>query len=478
MRIYIVMAVILAANIMSASTIYVRYNASGLNNGTSWNDAFILLQSALDTAVPGDEIWVSKGIYKPTFDYGLGLGIRGNHFRLKNEVSVYGGFAGFELLLTQRNVNLNVTILSGNIGLPEISNDNCYHVFYHPNGSNLNNTAVLDGFTVRGGFADGPAEHSNGAGIFNDYSDPAIKNCTIVNNIAAGSGGAFYNYYSSPDIFSSRIGNNSASTGGGFFNTFSADLKISNSLIYNNTAIINGGSSFNDNSNVTSTNCTTILKSGAKGKAHTSSGPYSQSVSNLKDYACVSWHEETDSITVFIDATSTMEMNYCCYSFAEGELVDESGTGFIEGAGNVHSDPLFADSGNEDYRLIRISPCVDAGNDSYTEAMYDIRGEGYPRKLDKEGNPGPVDIGAYEYNKNYDQTIILPPENVTVFISADSTQLSWNEVSGASSYNIFRSADPYSGYVLIGNTSELYYADESAATADKYFYYVTAESAK
>jgi len=179
-----------------------------------------------------------------------------------------------------------------------------------------------------------------------------------------------------------------------------------------------------------------------------------------------------------LSASTIYVMNYCCYSFAEGELVDESGIGFIEGAGNVHSDPLFADSGIEDYRLIRTSPCVDAGNDSYTEAVYDIRGEGYPRKLDMEGNPGPVDIGAYEYNKNYDQTVILPPENITIIISTDSTQLSWAEVQGATSYNIYRSVLPYDGFAQIDSSPVNSYTDSAVLTGNKYFYYVIAVSAK
>ena len=46
--------------------IKVCFFASGLNNGTSWADAFLELTDALNVAVEGDEIWVTFGIYFPT----------------------------------------------------------------------------------------------------------------------------------------------------------------------------------------------------------------------------------------------------------------------------------------------------------------------------------------------------------------------------------------------------------------------------
>ena len=48
-----------------AKIIYVDDDASGLNDGTCWNDAYNYLQNALAVAQSGDEIRVGQGIYTP-----------------------------------------------------------------------------------------------------------------------------------------------------------------------------------------------------------------------------------------------------------------------------------------------------------------------------------------------------------------------------------------------------------------------------
>jgi len=48
--------------------LYVDADATGTNNGSSWEDAYTYLQDALNAAVPGNVIWVAKGVYKPDQD--------------------------------------------------------------------------------------------------------------------------------------------------------------------------------------------------------------------------------------------------------------------------------------------------------------------------------------------------------------------------------------------------------------------------
>ena len=135
-----------------AVTIFVDEDASGGNSGESWTHAFTDLQAALSEADPGDEIWVAEGIYKPSVQFDTS-DVRSAAFQMKNQVAIYGGFdpSNGDIAFEDRDWNNNATIASGDIG---IEGDNSYHVFYHPDDTNLDSTAILDGFIITCGNAD------------------------------------------------------------------------------------------------------------------------------------------------------------------------------------------------------------------------------------------------------------------------------------------------------------------------------------
>lgn len=100
--------------------------------------AFNNLQSALNIAETGDQIWVADGSYSPTAALDPNEP-RTATFSLMSGVAIYGGFRGRDELdpnniftgetsLSQRDPELNETILSGNIGDPNDPDDNSFHV--------------------------------------------------------------------------------------------------------------------------------------------------------------------------------------------------------------------------------------------------------------------------------------------------------------------------------------------------------------
>jgi hypothetical protein len=209
---------------------YVKWDATGANNGSSWINAYTDLQSALSAASAGDEIWVAAGTYKPTSGAD-----RSVSFVLKHGVAIYGGFAGTEGLLTDRNIQANVTVLSGDIGAMSDISDNSYHVVRNDGM----NTTVLDGFTVMAGNANGSNPDDGGGGLLNEFDGVlTVANSSFTNN-AASFGGGIQNY-GTLQLSNSTISENSATNnGGGVFNF--GPLSILDSMVSNNSATIAGG---------------------------------------------------------------------------------------------------------------------------------------------------------------------------------------------------------------------------------------------
>lgn len=228
--------------------LYVKADATGNNNGSSWIDAFTDLQRAIDTAKENVQIWVAAGTYKPTKEQG-GTGERFKSFSMKTYVSIYGGFVGTETQLSQRNWETNKTILSGDIGVEGDSTDNCYHVFYHTPDMLISNHAVLDGFKITAGNADGTDPHDKGGGMYSKSSLPTIKNCLFAINSSKNGGGGMYNTDgASLELYNCTFDSNYTSTnGGGIYNNTLSNPVIINSIISANNSE-KGGGIYNDNS--------------------------------------------------------------------------------------------------------------------------------------------------------------------------------------------------------------------------------------
>lgn len=179
--------------LLASNTIYVKLGGTG--NGTSWLDATGDLPSALFIARPGDQVWVAAATYYPTDTHD-----RRKAFTIPSGVEVYGGFAGCESQLGERDPLANQTTLSGDIGRKSDFSDNSFTVVFL---INADEHTILDGFRIADGSADGTGPTADpersGAGMIVDGSGrgnhcmPSIRHCTFQNNYARDGGAVYVN---------------------------------------------------------------------------------------------------------------------------------------------------------------------------------------------------------------------------------------------------------------------------------------------
>jgi hypothetical protein len=354
--------------------IYVNGTAMGSENGTSWYDAYTDLQSALDTAASGEQIWVAAGVYKPTNSTD-----RSQSFQMIDGVAIYGGFAGNETASSQRDWVTNATTLSGDIGIEGDNSDNCYHVI--SNTSGIDSTAVLDGFTISRGNATGSDNFADGGGIFNDNSSPTVTNCTFSENTASNWGGGMYNIYQSlPTVTNCSFSRNTASLGGGMANTNSSSM-VTNCTFGNNSASAGGGMVNAYSSSPTVTNCTFGNNSAVAG-----GGIYNEFSSSPTVTNCILWGDTPDEI--LNDSGSSLIVTYCDVQGGTGQ--SWFGTGCID------DNPLFTSA--SDFHLQPGSLCIDAGENSAVPPGITTDLDGNPRIVDgNDDGTATVDMGAYEH---------------------------------------------------------------------------------
>ncbi len=197
-----------------SNILLVNDNAIGANDGSTWNNAFTSLQSALAAAVPGDEIWVAQGVYYPT----AGLD-RTAAFLLKSGVSIYGSFPDGGGCSLGDRLPFFASTLSGDIGVPGVNSDNSNRVIV---AENVGASVVVDGFIIQ--YANASARQ-NGGGIYirakgaGQVSSPLFNNCSVCFNNASLLGGgiyveADYGGVASPSFTAGEIVFNTATNGG------------------------------------------------------------------------------------------------------------------------------------------------------------------------------------------------------------------------------------------------------------------------
>ncbi len=393
------LAMSLAASSAGGAVRYVKADAAGANDGTSWTDAYRYFQDALVAAQSGDEIWVAAGEYKPDRDtaHPTGTGSRTATFQLKTGVKLYGGFAGVETSLNQRNVLTNVTTLSGDIGTPGSAADNSYRVV---TASGVTATAVLDGFTI----SDGNNTSAEGAGLYVQTGSPTVVRCRFVSNTAAGHGGGAWVSEGSARFINCFFGGNIANYGGGLYvyGATGGTTELTNCVFIRNSGRYGAGF-FCQNTTATVTNCTFW----ANNVTDDAGGGLYGAGATLNLYNTIVWGNTaaTRGYQIGIE-TTTVNLTNCNVSNGRDDITIIYAPCTVNWvAGNVYTNPKFqAINGtiDDDLHLQADSPCIDAGNNAavplYSDLAGNTRRSDDPGTTDTGAGGAPVvDMGAYEY---------------------------------------------------------------------------------
>ncbi len=456
--------------------LYVDVNASGNNNGSSWEDAFNDLQDALDIVQAGCDIWVAAGTYLPsspivssiekyneyidkTNGYYEALkktypgsivdvpklanlnDPRAFVFNIPNGVAIYGGFSGWENYLFQRDWIANRTILSGNIGDPTTSTDNCYIVVYCDSNTDV---SIIDGFSISDSYSENTLQlggvycydydlqvsncvlENNVSGIYIIAgSNINLNNCIIRNNANTASGlitGALTSFESNFTVLNCGFLNNETfSNGAAFYSGVTTESVFEKCHFINNTSNLNGGAiALYENSNCSLINCVlssnhalcsgtnvygggaiinhssqlnvnftsmynNVAEIGGNSIQSYQDSPLTTSISNIKN--SILWNHP--DYVQQVAGNGTIIVSYSDIIMPTGTVYPSANNS------NINLDPLFA-APNDDFHLkstggrwynnnwvtdLVCSPCIDAGDNTPC--------------IEPEDLGGTVNMGAY-----------------------------------------------------------------------------------
>ena len=230
MKTNIIFIITIFLGISTKAQVFVKNNATGANNGTTWQDAYTNLDSAINNTNTGD-IWVAEGIYKPSIKASYA---QCKSFSIAKKIALYGGFKGFETNISQRDIEDNITILSGDVGIEGNDSDNTPRVI-SITGDNVDSSTIIDGFTVTKSYYKNGDDYDNAAIYIWCVGDPVIRNCTIKDNFGFYGAGIYVRNYTSskPLITNNLITNNVAFEGAGIYLTYTSAKVIGNKIIKN-----------------------------------------------------------------------------------------------------------------------------------------------------------------------------------------------------------------------------------------------------
>ncbi|MBU2939285.1 T9SS type A sorting domain-containing protein [Lacinutrix sp. C3R15] len=445
---------------------YVNINAVGNNDGTSWTDAYTSLQTALSNSSIGEEIWIASGTYKPHATN------RTVYFIInKNDLKIYGGFAGTELQLTDRVFGTNETILSGDLQDNDVNTatftsnysnstrntDNSYHII---NILSSGNNLLLDGLTISDAHNNRSSSERGGAILKEKtISDLTIKNCIIKNNVGRNDNAGLHAEYDMNNANSGARGtlvientkfiSNMSRWGSGIYSFVRAnsnvDISIVNCLFDKNitadlnttdTGLSGSASWFRaleahaglnlDLVNNTYINNIDLGTGNSLNNLNRSTVGISEEITstditfNANVSNCIFWNNKTtdNNITRAISDLHLEPANLNIYNsldelgFNDFSITSKTNTSF--------KYPYFTDAVNEDYTLLPGSPAIGTGDNTKVPV-------GITKDLANNARiqQTTVDMGAFE--SAYTSSIIENIAFVNINATGNNDGSSWTD---------------------------------------------------
>ena len=525
----IVILLAVSSGLMAQTTYYVDVNVSGgSHNGSSWANAFLTIQEGVDATIAGDIVLVNDGTYNVGTTVTPGYSLN-NRVCISNAITVQslngkavtiiegaeatGGGTGTGAV---RGVYMSggctiegFTITNGytletgtdydyngggvwmtsncTISYCTISSSSSY---YYGGGAYLDSGGTINDCTISGNSAPG----SYGGGVYLyfggtmnvctisgnsaetgggiSFEEGGILNdCILSDNIVTYYGGGAYLYYGGT-LNDCTLNGNTADTGGGF--EIQDIGSVNNCIITGNTAGYYGGGASLEGGGILN-NC---LLTGNTATDNHGGGATLQGGGTLNnctlsdntatnDYgggAYLYYGGVLNNCIVWAN-TANLGGNDISMNNTDGDVLYTCASdGVVNGVdGCITDDPLFISPVSSDYHLQTLSPCIDAGNNAYVVGAYDLDGN------DRIQNET-VDMGAYEGGGSG----ISAPVNVVITFDSGSVTIVWDEVSGASSYKVFSSDDPYDNFTVDTSGNFTGTSWSAPLTVEKMFYYVTA----
>ena len=375
---------------------------------------YVTIQAGIDAAIEGDTVIVADGTYNGAGNKNL-------------------DYQGKSIHVMSKNGAEQTIIDCGNDGRG-------FH--FHNNEDSL---AIVEGFTIKNGYITAAWPENKGGGIFCDAASPTILNCIITENTCEGFVGGVYCSDSGASIIGCTVNRNTAPySAGGIYNgkyvlnsdiseNSGAGLSIGNTLLVSSCTINNNtGVGIEANGYLTISDCTisgntdtygggihvvfgepTVMDCLIFGNTAVRGGGVYCSWGDISLVDCIIAGNVGSGIYSFEypDITNCTIVGNSAYGVkcvgsyayativncifwdnASQEIDDDNGRSEVDystvqgtiwpGIGNLKSNPRFVDPRNGDFRLLPESPCIDAGDPSFT-----------PRP----GGGRRIDMGAIEH---------------------------------------------------------------------------------